>query len=86
MINQIELAPKNDVNAVFIDEGVVIAKLVYNSLTHEYKLIYILGGLNKDKIATTLSKEERDRIILNEEKNILYGNIYISEGNLSLLL
>jgi hypothetical protein len=33
-----------------------------------------------------VTKEEIDKILKNDEKEVLYGNIYISESNLSTLL
>lgn len=78
------MAPKADVNAVFIDEGAIVVKSVHDRVKHEYKFIYILGSLNKDKL--NVNKDERDKILINDEKDVLCGNIYIQESNLSLLL
>ncbi|CAD8200548.1 unnamed protein product [Paramecium pentaurelia] len=86
LITSLEVAPKNDVNAVFIDEGIIVTKLLYNPVAHEFKVLYVLGGLNKDKIITSLSKEEKDKLIISDEKNVLYGNIYITDANISMLL
>ena len=55
--------------------GTVICRSSYNSLTKEYKFIYILGGLNKEKIVSALNQEEINKIIMNEEKDVLYGNV-----------
>lgn len=81
-----EVAPKNDVNAVFIDEGTIATKLMYNPVSHEFKVIYVLGGLNKDKIVTNLTKEEKEKLIISDERNVLYGNIYITDSSVSMLL
>jgi hypothetical protein len=43
------------------------------------KVIYMLGGLSKDKIEHALSKEEFESAFINAETEILYGNIYFSE-------
>ena len=51
----------------------------------EYKFIYVLGIVNKDKIITTMTKEEKEKLLL-DEKIVYYGNIYVSDGNLSILL
>lgn len=44
----------------------------------------MLGPLNKSKIKCVdgLTPEEISKIILNEEKDILYGNFYINEQEL----
>jgi hypothetical protein len=50
MLNSIDIAPKADINAVFVDEGVFVFRSINIKLTHENKFIYLLGPLNKDKI------------------------------------
>lgn len=62
LLNSIEVAPKNDINAVFIDDGSVVVKLIYDKLLHEYKFIYIIGALNKDKLINSLPKEDKELI------------------------
>jgi len=42
----------------------------------EYKFIYILSGLDKNKLVVKEEfKKEVDKIILNTEKENLYGNV-----------
>ncbi|CAD8195886.1 unnamed protein product [Paramecium pentaurelia] len=86
LITLLEVAPKNHVNSVFIDEGTIVTKLLYNPVAHEFKVLYILGGINKEKIITSLSKEEKDKLIISDEKNVVYGSIYITDTNISILL
>ena len=38
-------------------------------------MIYMLGPLIKEKIKTTISIEEVQRIILNPEADVLYGSV-----------
>jgi hypothetical protein len=46
-------------------------------MTNEYKFVYILAGLDKDKVGKPkISSEEVNKIIINDEKEILYGNVY----------
>lgn len=89
MLNSIEVAPKADINAVFVDEGQIVARSTPIRINSEHKFIYILGPLNKDKLIiphSKVTKEERDKILINEEKDVLYGIIYVSDVNLDILL
>lgn len=56
--------------------------------TEEHKYIYILGPLDKTKIKCIdgTTEEEVNKILVNEEKNILYGNLYISTKTVDKLL
>jgi hypothetical protein len=54
-------------------------KLQWDPLINKTKVIYMLGGLTKDKIEHSLSKEEFESAFINAETEILYGNIYLSE-------
>jgi hypothetical protein len=60
-----------------VEDGSLVIRNLYDRLKHEFKLIYVLGGLNKDKILTSITKEEKEKILINDEKEVLYGNIYI---------
>ena len=51
-------------NKVFVDEGSIVARCGYDRLRHEFKLVYVLGALNPESIKTTLSNQERDKILL----------------------
>jgi len=62
----------------YYDLGTVICRASYNSLTKEYKFLYILGGLNKEKIVCSLNQEEISKIIMNDEKDVLFGNVNLS--------
>jgi hypothetical protein len=53
----------------------MIIKNLFDPHRQEYKFIYILAGLNKDKIKTKMTKEEIDKLILNDEKQVLYGTV-----------
>jgi hypothetical protein len=45
-------------------------------MQHEYKFMYILAGLDKDKVGKPkINSEEVNKIIINDEKEILYGNV-----------
>ena len=47
----------------------------------------MLGPLDKQKLTTPfLNLEEINKIIINEEKNILYGTVYIKDSHLDTLL
>lgn len=59
---------------------------MFNPVTHEFKVIYVLGGLNKEKIISSLTKEEKEKLIISDERNVLYGNIYITDASVSMLL
>lgn len=48
VINTFEVAPKNDMNKVFVDEGSIVARCSYDRLRHEFKLVYVLGALNPE--------------------------------------
>jgi hypothetical protein len=39
----------------------------------------MLGGLTKDKIEHSLSKEDFESTFINIENEVLFGNIYLSE-------
>jgi hypothetical protein len=39
----------------------------------EYKFLYFLGPLDKTQIQSTLNKEAVEKIIINDEKDLLYG-------------
>lgn len=55
---------------------------------HEYKYIYLLGPLDKAKIKCLDGSTEEDikKVLINEEKDILYGNFFINEEELDKLL
>lgn len=42
-------------------------KNLYQPSSDEYKIVYVLAGLDKKKIQCALSEEEINKIILNEE-------------------
>lgn len=56
----------------------MVIKNIAQPAQEECKLIYVFGGLDKSKIKCQLSEEEINRIIMNPEQNIIFGNIYIS--------
>lgn len=59
---------------------------MFNPVSHEFKVIYVLGGLNKEKIISSITKEEKEKLIISDERNVLYGNIYITDASVSMLL
>ena len=84
MLSQLEITPKSDLNVVFIEDGVMKIKSIYNEVTKEHKFVYILSRYNKAKITSNLSKDELDKLLVTDDKEvfifyqILYGNIYVS--------
>ncbi len=61
-------------------KGTIVLKSyqVRSNTAEEYKFIYLFWSLDKSKIVVPEeSKTEIDKIILNEEKDILYGNVNI---------
>ena len=76
MLNSFDVSFKGDIKTVFINEGTVIFKSIYNPLKKEHKFIYILAGLAKEKIISALSTEDLNKLIVNEEKDVLYGNVH----------
>jgi len=61
----------------------MISKIFENPRSKELKMIYMLGPLTKEKIKTTISIEEVQRIILNPEADVLYGTLYFRPKELS---
>ncbi|EGR29457.1 hypothetical protein IMG5_155340 [Ichthyophthirius multifiliis] len=56
--------------------GNIIIKNHYCQFNNSNKFIYILGSLDKTKLtATEINQEEINKIILNEEKDSIYGNV-----------
>lgn len=70
--------PEGDYNLLFlflIFEGTIIAKLSQNPRTKEHRLTYMLGPLKKDKLHSSVSAEEINKIIINAENEVLYGTV-----------
>ena len=65
--------------------GSLIFRSIHNSLKKEHKFIYLLASLNKEKIQSSYSQEEINKIIINDEKDVLYGTIYISDETIDKL-
>ncbi|KRW99762.1 hypothetical protein PPERSA_07839 [Pseudocohnilembus persalinus] len=61
-----------------IQQGNIVIKSLPQPASNEYKLIYLFAGLDKAQIKSNLSQEEIQKIIINEEQNLVYGNIYVS--------
>lgn len=57
-------------------KGSILVKSIYNREVQEYKFLYILGPLDKTKIVCpSLDSENLNKIIMNEEKDVLYGSV-----------
>ncbi|EAR94374.2 hypothetical protein TTHERM_00049190 (macronuclear) [Tetrahymena thermophila SB210] len=67
-----------------INPGNILVKSIYYREAQEYKFLYILGPLDKTKIVN-VDQESINKIIINEEKDVLYGSIYMSEVELDNL-
>lgn len=80
MINNLDITKKADINVVFIEDGLLKFKSIYSYTEQEHKFIYILSRVNASKITTTLSEEEKEKLIPENDKEVLYGNFYISNA------
>ena len=45
-------------------------KSIYNEVTKEHKFVYILSRYNRAKITSTLSKDELDKLLVTDDKEV----------------
>lgn len=78
MLTILDITRKADVSVVFIEDGLIKFKSIFCNIEKQYKFIYILSRYAPGKIVTSLEKDEMDKLLITDDKDILYGNFYIS--------
>jgi hypothetical protein len=80
MLSSLDITSKADVSVVFIEDGLLKFKSFFCNIEKEHKFIYILSRYNTAKLSTTMAKEDQEKVLLPEDKDVLYGNFYISSA------
>ena len=72
MLSSLDITSKADVNVVFIEDGLLKFKSIFCQVSKEHKFVYILSRYNRAKITCSLQKEELDKLLVVDDKEVSF--------------